>query len=97
MNDAKGALEKSIDAWDGKIDVKNKTSLLDRVRARENAKKWKPPFFEYVNEFDREYADIHLYWSGKVLRSIKNINILIAKVFVLHWSDCAHFCSKLIK
>jgi len=73
LNDAKGALEKSIDAWDGKIDVKNKTSLLDRVRARENAKKWKPPFFEYVNEFDREYADIHLYWSGKVLRSIKNV------------------------
>ena len=44
LNDAKGALEKSIDAWDGKIDVKNKTSLLDRVRAREMLKIWKPPF-----------------------------------------------------
>lgn len=73
LNDAKEALQKSIDAWDGKVDVRSKTSLLDRVREREKIRKWKPPFFEYVNEFDREYVDIHLYWSAKIIRSIKNV------------------------
>lgn len=73
LKDAKEALQKSIDAWDGKVDVRSKTSLLDRVREREKIRKWKPPFFEYVDEFDREYADVHLYWSAKIIRSIKNV------------------------
>ena len=69
----KKPLQKSIDAWDGKVDVRSKTSLLDRVRERDKIRKWKPPFFEYVNEFEREYVDIHLYWSAKIIRSIKNV------------------------
>ena len=42
LKDAKEALQKSIDAWDGKVDVRSKTSLLDRVREREKIRKWKP-------------------------------------------------------
>ena len=73
MKDEKDALQKSIDASDGKVDVRPKIFLLDRVREREKIRKWKSPFFKYVKEFGREYANIHLYWLAIIIRSIKNV------------------------
>jgi len=73
-NDALDGIQKSIDLWDGKgPGQQTRGTLIERFRQRAKQKAEDPPNWAYVNEFDKESADVYLRWSGRTIRTQHNI------------------------
>ena len=76
-------IKRSIELWDGVGDLRPKGTLRERVRQKREAAKEIPANWNYISEFNKDFADIHLKWSGEKVRSIKHVpasNVRVALV-----------------
>ena len=77
------SIKKSLDLWDGVGVTKKTGTLIERFRQKQSLDDEVAENWNYVSEFDKEFADIHLRWSGQVVRSIKHVpakNVRVALV-----------------
>lgn len=73
LKDALADIQKSLDLWDGKGQAQVRGTLIERFRQRAKQKAEDPPNWNYVNEFERDAADIYLKWAGKIIRAQRNV------------------------
>jgi len=66
-------IKKSLDQWDGVGEARPKGTLLERFRQKAKNDKVAPPNWNYITEFNKDFADVHLRWSGQTVRSIKHV------------------------
>lgn len=81
--EALNGIKRSIELWDGVGDLRPKGTLRERVRQKREAAKEIPANWNYISEFNKDFADIHLKWSGEKVRSIKHVpasNVRVALV-----------------
>ena len=77
------AIKKSLDLWDGVGVTKKTGTLIERFRQKQSQGDKVAENWNYISEFDKEFADVHLKWSGRVVRSIKHVpakNVRVALV-----------------
>ena len=67
------AIKKSLDLWDGVGVTKKTGTLIERFRQKQSQENEVAENWNYISEFDKEFADVHLKWSGQTIRSIKHV------------------------